>query len=403
MANILKKFIKGDLTIWIIYVFFFLFSSVEMFSMTHVNAIRHIMFLIVGFLIMVGAHLFPYKWLRALSFLLLLCSWIFLIYAQFDGMNLNETNRWVKIFGIQFQPSELAKLALIIVAADLVDRAKKSELYTDRYYWTLICVSAITCGLICIDNLSTAILLAVIVFFILILGGFYKKTLLITLAMVLFFSFSFFMLKTFPATEKVMPKRFSTWVNRIGDFSENNRYDVGENLENLQEVSGKIAIAKGGTFGVFPGNGEARKVMYGYNVDFIYASIIEEIGAVGGIFIIILYLVLLFRAGVIARKCTSVFPAIVVLGLASMVTLQAAINMLVVVGAIPVTGQPLPFVSHGGTSIVVTCVYLGMIQSVARYCKQANENEEFKEYKFNDTDVESLNMNNNEEEFQILD
>ena len=144
--------------------------------------------------------------------------------------------------------------------------------------------------------------------------------------------------------------------------------------------------------------------MYGYYNDFIYASIIEETGLVGGILIIILFLTLLFRAGVIANKCKSTFPAIVVLGLASMITTQALINMLVVVGAIPVTGQPLPFVSKGGTSIFITCIYLGMRQSVARYSSQANENEEFVEYNLNEENVESLDTNNHEEdEFQIFD
>ena len=105
-----------------------------MFSMTHNNAIRHIVFLLVGFLIMVGVHTIPYKWLRALSFLFLIASWIFLVYAKFDNVTLNNTDRWVIIFGIQFQPSELAKLALIIVAADFIDRAKKNEIYSDKFF-----------------------------------------------------------------------------------------------------------------------------------------------------------------------------------------------------------------------------------------------------------------------------
>lgn len=403
MANILKKFIKGDLTIWIIFGLFFVFSSVEMFSITHDDAIRHIMFLIAGFLIMIGAHIIPYKWLRAVSFVILFMSWILLIYSKFDGMTINSTDRWIKIFGIQFQPSEFAKLGLIIVAADFIDRAKKSKLYSDNYYWILIGISAITCGLILIDNFSTAFLLAAIIFFMLILGGFYKKTLLTALFLITLLGSIVLLSIAFPKVADILPDRFTTWSSRVDNFADN-PFDVGENLENLQEVSGKIAIARGGTFGVFPGNGEARKVMYGYYNDFIYASIIEETGLFGGILIIILFLALLFRAGIIANKCKSTFPAIVVLGLASMITTQALINMLVVVGAIPVTGQPLPFVSRGGTSIFITCIYLGMMQSVARYSSQANENEDFVEYKLNEENVESLDTNNHEEdEFQIFD
>lgn len=403
MANILKKFIKGDLTIWIIYIFFFLFSSIEMFSMTHNNAIRHIVFLLVGFLIMVGVHTIPYKWLRALSFLFLIASWIFLVYAKFDNVTLNNTDRWVIIFGIQFQPSELAKLALIIVAADFIDRAKKNEIYSDKFFWVLIGVSVFTCGLICIDNFSTALLLAAIVFFMLILGGFYKYTFLTAFGVILLLALLVVTARAFPVVAEYLPDRLTTWTNRVENFTDGSKFDVGENLENLQEVSGKIAIAKGGIFGVFLGNGEARKVMYGHETDFIYASIIEETGLVGGILIIVLFVVLLFRAGVIARRCKSTFPTIVVLGLSSMIVLQALINMFVVVGVIPVTGQPLPFVSHGGTSIIITCIYLGMIQSVARYSSQANENEEFREYKFETENVESLNTDSNENEFQILD
>jgi len=184
----------------------------------------------------------------------------------------------------------------------------------------------------------------------------------------------FALVKTVP--EKSMPKMFDrayTWVGRIDRFKtekkdEKSKYTITD--ENRQVQHGRIAIARGGAVGVFPGNSIERDYLPQAYSDFIYAIIVEEMGLFGGIFVILLYLVLLFRAGRIATKCATVFPALLVIGLSLMIVIQAFISMSVATSLGPVTGQPLPLISRGGTSILITCIYFGIIFGVNRQIKE---------------------------------
>jgi cell division protein FtsW len=190
----------------------------------------------------------------------------------------------------------------------------------------------------------------------------------------------FMLVKAVPQSK--MPKLFDrayTWVARIDRFKteskdESSKYIITD--DNLQVQHGRIAIARGGVFGVFPGNSVERSFLPQAYSDFIYSIIVEEIGLVGGIFVILLYLMLLFRAGRIATLCTTVFPALLVIGLALMIVIQAFISMSVATSLGPVTGQPLPLVSRGGTSILITCIYFGIIFGVTRQLSEENQNDQ---------------------------
>jgi cell division protein FtsW len=197
---------------------------------------------------------------------------------------------------------------------------------------------------------------------------------LISLAgiMLIAFVIGYGTVKTIP--EKSMPhmfKRAYTWVARIERHSDkegkNNKYVIND--KNRQEKYGQIAIARGGLFGVMPGNSVERDYLPQAYSDFIYSIIVEEMGLIGGFFVILLYLILLFRAGKIATNCSSVFPAVLVIGLSLMIVIQTFINMSVATSLIPVTGQPLPLISRGGTSILITCIYFGIILGITRQIK----------------------------------
>jgi cell division protein FtsW len=204
-----------------------------------------------------------------------------------------------------------------------------------------------------------------------------KKLAVLAGGLVLILVLGFGLVKTIP--KESMPGAFDrayTWVARIDRFSsdkddETKKYEITD--DNRQVQHGRIAIARGGVFGVMPGNSVERDFLPQAYSDFIYAIIVEEMGMLGGILVIILYLILLFRAGRIATKCSSVFPAIVVIGLSLMIVIQTFINMSVATSLIPVTGQPLPLISRGGTSILITCIYFGIIFGITRQMKEEQE------------------------------
>ena len=190
-----------------------------------------------------------------------------------------------------------------------------------------------------------------------------------------------------------MPGAFDrayTWVARIersANETDESKYEIND--ENLQVQHGRIAVARGGFFGVFPGNSVERDYLPHAYDDFIYAIVVEEMGLAGGIFVMFLYLVLLFRTGQIATVCKSTFPAMLVTGLGLLITLQATVNMFVGSGFGLVTGQPLPLISRGGTSILVTCIYFGIILGVIREIKSENE----KIYRKKEPEVDDIPQN----------
>ena len=388
MNNLLQKYFKGDAVLWIVFIALCVISIIEMYSASSTLAykassytapmLRHTGFLFFGALIAFGIHLIPYKYIRILSYLGLFASFFLLIWVLLKGQSTNDAARWMSLFGIQFQPSEIAKLSLVIVIADLISRIKDPANDEKKYFYYIAIAAGVTRALILPENFSTAFLLFVVVYIMMFIGRISWKRMLATVGVLFVVGIILFSLvKVIP--KESMPKAFDrayTWVARIDRFSDGNNNDSEKYVitdENRQMMRGKIAIARGGVVGVFPGNSVERDYLPQAYSDFIYAIILEETGLVGGIFVIFLYLILLFRVGMIATKCDSVFPALLVIGLALMIVLQAFISMSVATSLGPVTGQPLPLISRGGTSILITCLYFGIILGVTRQLKEEQD------------------------------
>ena len=389
--SLASKLFRGDRVIWIIFMFLCLISAVEVFSATSTLAYqnvnhwapigRHATFLVGGFLAVILLHNVPYSIFRA-GILLFPISLIMLIVTPFVGISANDAHRWLSIFGIQLQPSEFAKLSLLILIAFLL--SKRGRITDDQIFkWILIC-TFVTCGLILPENFSTAFMLFGISFLMMFIGQLPIKKLLklagiLAALLMLFLAVLKFMPKEI--VQSYLPGRLATWqarLERFGDDSANynaaGTYIVTD--ENYQVSHAKIAIARGGLFGQMPGHGQQRDFLPQAYSDFIYAIILEELGFAGGVFVLLLYIMLLVRVGMIARRCDNAFPKFLVLGCGLLIVVQALANMAVAVSLIPVTGQPMPLVSRGGTSTVISCVYFGIILSISRFGAHIRETDE---------------------------
>lgn len=375
------KLFKGDRGIWIIFMFLCLISLVEVFSATSTIAyknanhwapiMRHGTFLLAGFACILVLDNCPVRWLRVFIAGLPVSIGL-LVLTLFIGATTNDAQRWLEIGGIQFQPSEFAKLSLIVFVAFLL--SKKGQ-FTDAviFKW-IVGATSVTCILIFTENLSTALLLGVVCFIMMFIGQVPIKNLLKLAGAVILAAVLFLMLLKFTPVHIVkdyMPERLATWQSRLNNFKDKEdssdpaAYKIGD--DNYQVTHAKIAIARGGILGQMPGHGQQRDFLPQAYSDFIYAIIIEEMGLFGGFFVLFLYMALLVRVGMIARRCDKLFPKYLVLGCGLLIVIQALTNMAVAVNLIPVTGQPLPLVSRGGTSTIITCVYFGIILSVSRF------------------------------------
>lgn len=388
MDSLLKKYLRGDATLWIVFIMLCIVSIIEMYSASSTLAykaanhtapmLRHVGFLAGGALIAVLVHLIPFRYIRLISYLVLVLSVFMLILVLFKGKSENDASRWLVIGGFNFQPSELAKLSVIIVAADFISRIKNPKTDEKKYFWSTVIMLGIICPLILLENFSTAVILFGVVFIMMFIGRVSIKRLgILAGAILMTIILGFGAIKAIP--QEKMPKAFDrayTWTARIDRFTENtdnekSKYKITD--ENRQVQHGRIAIARGGIFGVFPGNSIERDYLPQAYSDFIYAIIVEEMGLVGGIFVILLYLILLFRAGRIATESPTVFPAVLVIGLSLMIVIQSFVSMSVATSLGPVTGQPLPLISRGGTSILITCIYFGIIFGITRQLKEGGQ------------------------------
>ena len=374
MINFSKIF-RGDRVIWMIFMFLCFISLIEVYSASsmltfrtnfYMPILKHVLFLLVGVGIVIGINSCKPKYFR-LIVIGLPIVWIFLIALQFLGTKINDAIR--DFYG--FQPTELAKLSLIAFVAFILSRQKK--LFSEDFSFKMICtVTVITCALIFKDNISTAVILFCVIFIMMFIGqtSFKKLTslLLVTfMVLALIFSFAWF----FPETaRKANLNRVVMAINRTKVHKSQKvitKEDFVITDKNYQATQAKIALGKGGLLGTMPGNGQQRDFLPQAYSDFIYAIIIEEMGFVGGLGVLALYVFLFIRAGTIASRCPKLFPKLLVMGCTLMIVLQACISMAVSVGLVPVTGQPLPLISKGGTSILTTCIYFGIILSVSRY------------------------------------
>jgi cell division protein FtsW len=369
MFEKLQKHLKGDNIIWALLLVLSLLSLLAVYSSTFTLAyqyrsghvgyylLKHVFFLLFGFSVVYITHIVPYRFYSRLSQLLLLISVPLLLATLVFGTSINQASRWLALpgTGITFQTSDLAKLALIMYVARLLS-LKQDTIRSYRGAFVPIVVPVLViCALIMPANLSTAIILflvSVILMFVgrirftyiaLLIGGMALfLTLLITIAI-----------------KADWKGRWDTWENRVVHHVEQ------DSEGNYQSEQSKIAIVTGGLLGKGPGNSMQRNFLPQPYSDFIFSIIIEEYGLLGGIFVILLYLALLYRAGLLVRKSSRTFAAFLAFGLALMLVMQAMVNMAVAVGILPVTGQPLPMISMGGTSILFASAAIGIILSVS--------------------------------------
>lgn len=388
----IKKYISEqmqyiDRTYWVMFIGLIMFASIALFSASSFFVFQEgsstlgpilsqMLFIAVGVALAFILQFVPSKWIRRLGYIGLILSVILLLLTFSPlGVEINGSKRWLKLFGITFQPSELAKLTLIIVVSDLFSKIKTID-DQRKYFFMVMGITLVICGIIFIGNLSTAVLLGGIVILLAILARVHVKYWGSFVAAILTFMICgyFFVNEVYVKQNRTVEgplKRVITWVGRINDMLEESKTPDAEfriTDDNYQSSHAKIAVARGGKspFGVLPGNSIQRDVLPQAYADYIFAIIVEEWGIVGSLILILLYLSILFRACLKSSRYADYSAMLMVMGLALMITCQALISMMVSVGIGPVTGQPLPMISRGGTSALITSIYFGIIMSVSR-------------------------------------
>ncbi len=370
MENLFRRYFKGDRVIWLVVVLLSIVSLLAVYSSTGSLAyrfqggntahyfIRQFSFLGAGLAIIFLVHLVSYKVYSPLAPMLLYIAIPLLVITLFFGTNINQATRWLEIpgLGITIQTSDFAKLALIIYTARILSLKQNNISDLKSSFLPLVLPIVVVCLLILPANFSTAVMLGAICWIMLFIGRVNLRYLLgfTGLGVILIGLFVYI------AIQSDSINRVQTWKNRIENYSSGNSGD------NYQAEQSKIAIATGGIVGKGPGNSTQRNLLPHPYSDFIYAIIIEEYGFIGGLIIMLLYLILLYRAGLIVKKARRTFPAFLAIGLTLVIVFQAMINMAVAVNLIPVTGQPLPLVSMGGTSLLFSGVSIGILLSISR-------------------------------------
>ena len=376
MKEKFTKYFKGDIAIWFIIFLLAIGSMLVVYSATGTLSykmgnstshylFRHLTFLLAGIGITFVVHNMSYKIFYSISQVLVYISVPLLAWTLFKGVSLNEAARWITVpgTGLSFQTSDLAKFALIMYVARILSKNQETiddpkAAFRPILFWVIIIG-----GLILPADFSTAAMLFVITFVLMFIGRVNLKHLLGVVGV------GIAVIAIIGTIAWNVPNlgRLGTIKRRVENFVNE---DSGSNYQSDQS---KIAIVNGGFFGRGPGNSVQRNFLPHPYSDFIYAIIIEEYGLVGGLFVLLLYLFLMYRVGAIVRRSERTFPAFLVVGLAFSLVFQALINMGVAVNIFPVTGQTLPFVSMGGTSIIFTSGAFGIILSVSRSIEQSNQ------------------------------
>lgn len=381
-----EGFFKGDGKVWMVFTCLCLISIVEVYSacssMTYktghywMPVVEHAAYVGMGFILTWLIHLIPsnyFKILCAVGLILALPMQITTLFTE----KVNDASRWIEFGGKTIQPAEVVKISLVGTAALFMATMRDEKGMRRNTFFFLLGVTALFVLLILPENASTAGIITLVMGGMFIVGKAPAKYMLwLTgmLAGVLMIVGAFFMLVTpdqlSEMKESPLLHRVPTWVERVkGEErpADPAQYNVHENL---QATHAKIAIATCGVLGKGPGNSVERDFLPQSYSDFIYTIILEEGGIAFGGFVMLLYLLLMWRTYKIARQCKALFPAFLVMGLSMMMVVQAMVNMAVAVGAFPITGQPLPLISRGGTSTFISCAYLGMILSVSHTARK---------------------------------
>ena len=403
----LGNLFKGDKVIWMVFFFLCLISAIEVFSasssLTYKGGsylapiVKHLGILFLGIVFMVFTVNIPCRYFKVLTPILMLISSLTLAWVSLAGPTTNGAQRWISLLGLQFQPSELGKGTLVLAVAQILSATQTGNGADKKALKIIAIASAFIVPFIFIENLSTAVLLCVVVYMMMILGrvpvaqlGKILGVVVVLAGSLLAFVLIFGHAKptntqeqgfTETVTEEKTDKssfakifhRADTWKSRIYKFVKHEevppeKFDLDKDA---QVGHANIAIASSNIIGQGPGNSVQRDFLSQAFSDFIYAVIIEEMGIFGAIFVALLYVVLLFRTGKIAKRCENNFPPFLAMGLALLLVTQALFNMCVAVGLVPVTGQPLPLISKGGTSTIINCIFIGAIISVSRTAKKA--------------------------------
>lgn len=412
MNKRISNIFKGDKVIWMVFFFLCMISIVEVFSASSnltyksnnfiMPIIKHSGTIIFGVVVAIITLNIPCRYFKLLTPMALAISFITLLWVLVAGQNINGAQRVIEIPGFTFQPSEIAKGSLILAVAQILS-AMQHEHGADRNAFKYIMFLTLPMAfLIMVENLSTALLLCSVIFLMMFIGRVpYRQLgwLMAIAGALVVLALSFIMLvgsnnangTTKEATEQIAQKeetkkkegvieslfhRADTWKGRILKFSNKEEiapedYDLDKDA---QVAHANIAIVSSNIIGKGPGNSVERDFLAQAFSDFIYAIVIEEMGILGAAFVVLLYVILMFRAARIASRCENNFPAFLIMGLALLFVVQASFNMMVAVGIVPVTGQPLPLISKGGTSTIINCAYIGAMLSVSRSAKLRMKN-----------------------------
>lgn len=402
----ISKLFKGDIVIWMVFFFLCMISLVEVFSASSSlayksqNYIRPILYhsgtLVFGVLMILVVQNIPCRMFKYFTLPLLFVSALGLVLVHFVGEDVNGATRQLTVCGISIQPSEVAKLAIVITIAQVLNSMQQTGGASSRAMKYILGLSIPLIGLIVTENLSTAALIFLTVFIMMFvgrvpgrqllkLGGFCAAVAITSVLMILTIGRvqtptptndnTTTQAETAPKPKKekgglyFITHRFDTWKGRIIKFADKQdvppeKYDIID--DDAQRGHANIAIVSSNFIGRGPGNSVERDFLSQAFSDFIFAIIIEELGVAGAIIVVGLYIILMLRAAYIANRCDNSFPAFLAMGAALLLVIQAMFNMCVAVGLAPITGQPLPLISKGGSATVINCIYIGMLLSISR-------------------------------------
>ena len=373
MNNIFAN-IKGDKTLWAVLILLAGFSFLPVYSaasnLAYISGsgntfnylFKHFIHLSLGFTFMYLMQKIPYHYFRGISILMIPVVIVLLLYTIFQPSvtdSLTNTNRWIKIpfVGFTFQPSTLAGVILMIYVSRYLAKIKDIDVRFSQTILPLWIPTLFILLLILPANFSTTAIIFSMVILLCFVGGYPIKHLLgIVLSGILVLSIFILTIKAYPG---IFPNRVDTWKSRIENF-----VNKENTTENYQIEKAKIAIATGGVRGLGPGKSVQKNFLPQSSSDFIFAIIIEEYGLIGGLFLLTVYALFLLRIIIISNKAESIFGSLLVIALGVPIVFQALVNIGVSVELFPITGQPLPLISSGGTSIWMTCIAIGIIQSV---------------------------------------
>lgn len=391
---------KPDPYIWGIYIMLLMVSVIELFSASssevsggnvYMPLIRHGIFLVIGLGAVIGLQNIHYGYFSRFAWFFALVSLALLILSNFFGVEINGAQRAIRIAGFTIQPPEIVKLTVVVLLATILGRNQEPRGVTNRGVIEAAFVVVIFGAFLWKNGLTNTILLFGVSLSMFLIGGMKLKKLLIVIAVYALCGGMLYLMKytgggdkdDFAKTELVAETkqevdRTGTHKGRIQRFLEGVDPTDPITDENRQVIFAKIAQANGGVFGQGPGNSrESARLPLAFS-DYIYSIIVEDTGLVGGVLLLMLYLFLLARAGRIAYYCSRAFPAFLIMGCAVLIVFQALVHMAIVTGLFPVSGQPLPLISKGGTSVVVMSVAIGIMLSVSRFAVTSGNKKEIK-------------------------